>query len=131
MPFAGLDLQATGAQASGTNGQHHMDQFFATAAIGNGHGILLIGDVGFEDYKSGCDYLKARQDKDAVPFWPKDVDFDNLGGICGLLWSNRQAGNGCSKLVGWRWIGNMHAEKHWCLKSFCLLFPTLDLFWSS
>lgn len=62
-----------------------MDQFLNTTAIGNGHGIFLIGDVGFEDFKSGCDYLKARQDKDAVSFWPKVVYFDHLGGICGLL----------------------------------------------
>ncbi len=76
------DVQATGKRASAKK---------SGKPEPIAQGLVLVGDIGFEKYKSASDYLKARKASSQGRFSEASVGFGNLSAIAGILEQQQQA----------------------------------------
>lgn len=74
-----LGLQATGQSESMSTAKHVMSNPLGRVVMGRG--LVVVGDVGCEDYRTGLEYIKGRRGQGDKLFSPMVVDFENLGGL--------------------------------------------------
>ncbi|KAL0046084.1 hypothetical protein WJX82_001939 [Trebouxia sp. C0006] len=88
------------SMADGTTASVHFDLPLATgrkktaakdknkksnSAESVGQGLVLVGDIGFEKYKTASDYLKAKKQSNQGRFSEASVGFGNLSAIASIL----------------------------------------------
>lgn len=93
------------SMADGTTASVHFDLPLATgrkktaakkkskkgdSAESVGQGLVLVGDIGFEKYKTASDYLKAKKQLNEGRFSEASVGFGNLSAIASILEQQQQ-----------------------------------------
>ncbi|DBA98759.1 TPA: hypothetical protein ACH3X1_014530 [Trebouxia sp. C0004] len=93
------------SMADGTTASVHFDLPLATgrkktaakeknkktnSAESVGQGLVLVGDIGFEKYKTAFDYLKAKKQSNQGRFSEASVGFGNLSAIASVLEQQKQ-----------------------------------------
>lgn len=74
-------MQATGRKKTAAKDKNKK----SNSAESVGQGLVLVGDIGFEKYKTASDFLKAKKQSNQGRFSEASVGFGNLSAIASIL----------------------------------------------
>ncbi len=74
-------MQATGRKKTAAKEKNKKSD----SAESVGQGLVLVGDIGFEKYKTASDFLKAKKQSNQGRFSEASVGFGNCSAIASIL----------------------------------------------
>ena len=88
-------MQATGKKKAALNRKKQSKEA-EDDEVPVAHGLVLVGDVGFENFKTASKYLKARKLLNEGRLNETSVGFGNLSAIAGIIEQQQQDATGKS-----------------------------------